>query len=690
MKWTMYVDESGPFSKDRDNSIVGGFVTNWKIEQITARIDEAIDKIAQSHEHRFSRSDIHIAPLLFPEKAYNTGDKARYSKLPAATRQAFVDELLSALREMADCYFMSVNEGFSFGTEDGQSRYGQNLVAALKAACQEMKESTRSEGLLIAVARRGKACLPEGADKDTYHQQLVTYLRSYLNVPVRFSRQFSLGFDMADVACHFLRKGLIEGEDFLDGAKVLKSSPQALGKPERRKVRPDNMADELLKRGNVATALQLSRSDKEQERALSYLDNLGGDDLCKQLTQLLHLSAEKIDRRTTEVGALRQAYDLLRRICRLAWREFEADNTNRDALDICLSALDYAVTCVNHSGVVDTQDDFVKTFQRLLADHGHVLGSRLATRERTLALRNRAYNNEFNSYQFQRIIDTFQGTVDQRVDDMGSDKDDLTGEMCGTIGQAYAFLSRTDHSLATLAEEYFERSLDFVQPGHKYHAMSLNFLTTLHWQMGRSRKAVKSFSRHAFLDGAMPGEWENERHWEPVAQQWLDVLLKSRPDHPGTPFDVLCLLRLIAEGATPMSQEQLDSLTAWAKSHATNDHPHELIAKWIGVLHMPVSGELAINWLTKSIDLGARLGFTVKTVTLSSLGLRAVAHAENGRTIEANDDRDALMAQCEGLRQQSSAFSAYLDEIGAPERLVEDVTGGNVQNICDWLPFAYA
>lgn len=687
MSYRIFVDESGPFAKDRDTSIVGGFVTDWDEPAITCRIAAAIRLVAETHHHRFDRRDVHMAPLLFPERAFSEADRTRLTAIPAQAREAFAAELLRALKEMTTCVFMSVNDGFSFGTENEQSRYGANLMAALQAVMRHL--GNPPDGAVeIAIAPRGQACLRPDDDREAYHAQLAAYVRSVFSVPVRFSRSFQYGFDMADVACHHLRRGLIEKVDLFGNVPVVRASPRELGARDAAIGVPSIVA-RLVEAGEICTAYRLADKAAKAD-VLGRLEGLQGKAVLGQLPLFVEHASELIERRTVERDALREAYDIARTVCRLAWRELSADRTNRQALDLCLVGLECATTCVNHVGITIAQDGFTGRFEQLLQDNGHLLPGAAERRERSLAFRNRAWNREFNDYQFARILDRFQATVDQRVQDIGAETDELTGEMCGTIGQAHAFLARTEPSHAETAEAYLERSLRHFLPTHRYHAMSVNFLATLHWQSGRLPEAVAAFGRHAFLAAAKPmcGAHGGDAHAQACA--WLGTILSGRGEHPGTPFDVACLLRMLGESPERVPRDLLDRVAQWARGQPSNEHPHELVAKWLGLLFMLRDIQTAITWTTRAVTLCSMLGFAVRTIGLSPLGLRAVGHARSGAKTAAEADVKLLVRYARELCQQSTGFADYLDESGGVARMRADVEKQDVNAIVRWLPFAYA
>lgn len=690
MKYYAFVDESGQFASDRDKSIVGGFVTTWDVAQIIQRIDQAITVVSHQHGHRFSANDIHMAPLLFPEKAFQETDRTRYSAIPALAREAFAKELLLALKEMAVCVFMSVNDGFSFGTENEQSRYGNNLMAALRAVFRHLGSPTGND-LLIAIAPRAKTCLRDGEGKEAYHAQLASHVRSVFGVPVKFSRQYLPGFDMADVACHYLRRGVNEDSTVFGDTPVVMTFAKDIGAQDPG-VSIAAMASSLAENGDLCSAYSLATDEKQRADILGRLDALQGTALLEQLSHFLQLGAEKTDRRTVEHSSLRESYEIMKTVCRLAWREFQSDQQSRGALDLCLSGLNYATTCTNHLGVAGAQADFIERYEQLLREHGHLLPSKLETNERSLSFRNRAYNNEFNDYRFSRIIDIFRETVDARVAQMGDDKDDLTGEMCGTIGQAYAFLARTESELGSFAEAYLERSLKYFLPTHKYHAMSVNFLATLHWQSGDIQGALATFVRHTFLGDATVPPMPSPDSLLSTAVSWLDKIRTERHDQSGTPFDVVCLLRIIAEmqALAPISMAALNDLGEWVKTYPSQQHPHELIAKWLGVLYLKHDPTKAVKWFDRAIAISDKLGFTVQTIALSPFGLRAVAHSLSGDQAAAAADSEQLISRTCNLAKRSATFGNYLDELGGNESLVADIKAQDVAAICRWLPFAYA
>ena len=68
--------------------------------------------------------------------------------------------------------------------------------------------------------------------------------------------------------------------------------------------------------------------------------------------------------------------------------------------------------------------------------------------------------------------------------------------MLGTIGQAYAFLSKNNSEYAKRAEDYFIKSMKHFPEGHKYHQMSVNYLTILKWYRNDISYEKEAFSLH--------------------------------------------------------------------------------------------------------------------------------------------------------------------------------------------------
>lgn len=79
MKYFVYIDESGHFNS-KDKSIVGGFITTKLPSEIEESINKFILNFNRSNNLRFNVNDIHIAPLLQPEKAYKENEKNDFLK----------------------------------------------------------------------------------------------------------------------------------------------------------------------------------------------------------------------------------------------------------------------------------------------------------------------------------------------------------------------------------------------------------------------------------------------------------------------------------------------------------------------------------------------------------------------------------------------------------------------------------
>ncbi|MBT3375862.1 MAG: hypothetical protein HN742_24365 [Lentisphaerae bacterium] len=687
MTYYLYLDESGGFTKSSDDSIVGGFITQRPPQEIQTKLEEAIARANQACGTDFAPRDLHAAPLLHPESTGNDHERARFSTIPEKSRKRLVDECLQAVIGLADHFVCSVNKGFAFSNEDAQSRYGTNLMAAVRAALDWAQAGTPSATVKVAFAPRSPKCLPSGTDFTQYHQKLATYVRDLFGVTASFSMTRNrAGFAGADIACYFLRsrKGIPK-----DCASYTKPNDHFVKQYHETGV---SLLKQLLAEGACDQALRWAETSEQRAEALAGYEAIeNAREQQRQTRDIVNYAYECIDLRAVSPGHLTRAYDIFRVTARVARNAFEADPTSRRALEAMLATLEGAVTCVNHLGMSGTQGDFERMYVSLLEEHGQLLPSRAERSERAMALRNRAYNDEFNAFDFERILLAFQDTVEKRVADSGEEKDDLTGAMCGTIGQAHAFLLRTDPiEHAEHAREWLTRSLTYLTPGQKYHDMGVNYQTTFYWEQRQPLDAIAAFAQHACM--ALPDGTVPER---PAAQRdlicsWLTTLLESRRNEPGTPFDVLALLRLLADGLLP-KKRIIESIEKWLLDYTGADHPHELLAKWVGMFHLLSNRPApAITWLDRAIAIGEEREFAVKAVTLSAIGLRVVANALNQNSVAHDLDLALLRSRAAQLTESQPAFRLYIEAIGGIDTMERDVEQCDISAIARWMPFCYA
>lgn len=679
MRYNVFVDESGPFTRDSDRSLVGGFITTIAPADMEARLERVIDTVNNACATCFTPDHVHMAPLLHPEGYPNAAVVEPLLSFAAEAREALAQACLDELRSFGVHFFYSKNETYSFATTHIQSRYGVNLLAALGLA----NEYARNSEKVFYISTRSSKCIEDGRNWSHYHRELRYFLSNQLNATVYYAAagRHDAARIWSDVACYYLSQQVKANGVYFE--KVAGTTPTLALISDAERVSA-MVLKRLLESGRFYEAYRMADKDPEREEVLAAMGAAPfSESLVAELSDFLIVVDRLIQNRTTKSGQLERALDILRKIADCAIPGLDTAPDNHQLVNICLAVVEYAVACHNHLGMRDEQQDWLKIFRRHMEKYGAALGNAVLRTERELSLRNRAYNDQFNDFRFQEIVDDFQSEVDARVATMGSEKDNLTGEMCGTIGQACAFLAKSTPGLSSEAEKYLEKSRGFFLTSHRYHNMSVNYLATLHWQSRDIEKAIAALSLHPYLPKPTTADSAQ------TLMEWLLFLRAERADEPVSPFDALTMLRLLAELPMEGLPEKFGRINSWLMEYPAEQHPHQLLAKWMGLVYLR-AGELGWvrGWFKRADKVATNGDFTILATTVPILGLWAVALNRSGGDAAAMTGR--MKDLVTDLVAKSPSFSAYIENVGGLVGLEHDITNENIRAIARWMPYAYA
>jgi tetratricopeptide (TPR) repeat protein len=213
---------------------------------------------------------------------------------------------------------------------------------------------------------------------------------------------------------------------------------------------------------------------------------------------------------------------------------------------------------------------------------------------------------------------------------------------------------------------------------HINHQIAINYLSTLKWVHNDLTGAKDTFSLHAEIDNGRS------------VAQWITDIIKSKDYHLGSAFNIYVLLRLAATQGK-VSLKAISSVETFLNECDINQHPYELIYKWIGIAYLNIDeDDKALQAFNKSIYISTenKLGFTIQSIAISSLGLKCVTLNRKYENIE--DDIEKLRAGLNALFDDSVHFEQYIDDIGGIEQMIEDIENNNISAIARWMPFAYA
>lgn len=671
----VFIDESGQFN-NADNSVVGGLITKLNSSQIAARLNHVAEQINQEYRTGFNIDDIHTAALLHPESAYKEDEKARFTKISKDARDAFVQECLNVADTISMYYIKGANTiEVIGGNQNEQSRYGGVLLSLVDKICHYATENLPNKTINFFIAPRGKKCLPPAFDFNAYHQRLMEAVKKWakikypaLTMSFGYGCKHAPGFNMADVCCYFLRNG-----NKLDQRKILTAIPSPVFVTSYEQYNGEYI-EQLIAQEAYETAY-IHSDIHEKQQILNKIKNATLEIQLVEYEKLLNYASNLVAKRELQNTALDEAENIYKSIIRV----IDASEEKDDFYKLQLIAVEGLLSCVNHRGIKKEQDKLIAEYNKVLQQAAAIPYQ--VKLDYILKFKNKAYNQQFNDYNFQAIINDFKEAVDKRVIEVAqSGKDGLTGEMLGTIGQAFAFLSSASPEYAAIAEEYFEKSLTQFgndRDGVRYTRMSINFLVTLHWMHGEIDKARAVFSRN------------NGFNINDSTGDWISRCISSKE---GVAFDIMVLMRLIAMDKS-ISEKLIIQIEKFLHEHNINQHPYELIYKWLGVLYISRNNfNKAIEYLQRSIDLAYnnQMGFTVQTLVLSSLGLNILCCKKLNNNNNAALLQLELRAKLKDLCDQSTSFAGYIEAMGGIKQMEQDIVDEDINAISKWLPFSYA
>jgi hypothetical protein len=705
----MFIDESGPFDEGitrKAASLVGGVCGVLDDAAWEAAHRQQLDAFGRGSRIRFAYPDHYHCGKLLEGRLRVTGPVTRRDI------ESFTDDVFATACRSAAFVFASKNTGKRFESSP-QATYVLNLVAATRKAVESLGTlCPDADSVEIVVAQRTISETVNSTYPD-YMPRMLDYIKEQLlagespsvalarrlDAEGRLTLRWAVGDRNAGlIAADFVSCLLRGGKKPPDGMTVAWTHPDEVMFGDYRRYY-DQEVLRLLKQKQYSTAADVLRryfptSNGHPDYAVlvhALRKEDDGDVLMRELTSLLVLARFLIDRRTQEPGNLGCAQELLTQLVRMA----EASLTERSGIGVqrawaCLlvDALADLAACHNHLGAIGPQQDIQARLATLLTTHKDLLpGSHTARKERLLDIRNRNLNQLFNDYRFADVLSVFAGEVDRREAEVPRDEpDDLLGQMQGSMGQACAFLARTDTTWTDMAREYFEKSIMHFRPGTVFHSMSVNYLATLAWQVGDLPLACSEMGRHSGAPKIAGAADLAQRLPQILSSQGLSS------------FDAVNYLRIAAsycDQVRPMAADDLKSIQDVWIPRMTSDHPYEQVCKWLGYMLIQAGEyDAARQLLSKGVQISKSMSFTVQTIGLSLLGLIAVADKSAGNQKAHAEHVAECAAWATDLAAQSTPFASYLSAVGGLEGLNHALSGNDgsssAATISRILPFSYA
>jgi hypothetical protein len=699
----LYIDESGNFyeallsGKDQPRpSIVAGVCSEFD----AGGWDRELFNLTQSFNAENGTTfkypaHFHCAPLY-------KGEDVSLQDRPF--RKRFAGEIKSLIARRSLFIFASQNPPHRFEFCK-QATYGVNLIAAIRAAATHLSESgIGATSVTIVVAQRSIAETDNGDPR--YTAGMLRFIQSQVCAGSgpgpeflrHLKKQGNLhlthdiatvngGLIAADFACGMVRD-LGPGENH--SRIVLTEPDDVIFGTYHERYEAELKA--LLDNHQYAAALTFQRINMPQgitARAIAPImtalkKEADSSVLARELQALLLEARYLIERRLQILDGLTMARDILAAVISAAQKKITAEGQagqKRVWIDSLVQALADQVVCFNHIGDTSRQSDVEACLKQVMQDYRSILPiSRAERSELLLEVKVRNLNILFNDYRFQDVVDAIQPDADARADSLEEgETDELLGKMYGSLGQAFAFMARTEPEWSEEARLYFEKSIKHFQPGTLFHSMSVNYLCTLAWQEENLELAIM--------------ETQRSPSWPQInGPLTLFAHFDSLISHPDLgPFDLVNLLRLCAlateQGIGRLSREQIEHCQKMWSSKLTDEHPTEQIYKWLAYLHMCNDNNVAaIQLCDRGLEVCKKLGFTVKTIGLSILGMKIMAQGHQCRKLDAE-----WIALKDELCMVSEAFSEYFHNSQIASKYSKGVTAFPLEPQSNYMPpFTYA
>ena len=649
----LFIDESGQFksSKEKYSSHVSGFLTKTDPDQIIAELKRAIKKF----EPELTIRDIHAAEVLHPEEWIGKRESAKkYLDIEASKRKDFIETIAKLLDKHTVQYFKAENKSFDFGKDDPQARYGTCLIALFQSIGNYLKNK---KGVLVFdIEHRNRECLPPGSDHKKYHSDLKKYfLKGYKKLKDLkcsiYENNPKLMLALADVTCYKVGRNKYPEKTTITSPNDLNISDYAVFQKD--------FFQELLDKGEIATAYRQAKNEEQQKEALKMLEKMESKKSLEiQAISLIDFACDLIDKRNQTKDAMSKARDLLDNLKNLSLGEKEQVNIN--------NAL---ILCANYSGNTGIQDGLEQEISEQLEKQYKL--SELVRYTQILEIRNRALGGDFNKYNFERVVDfekeeeKYRKVLQMLSSNEENPKDYLLAKIQSNLGRAYAFLSAGDQEYFEEAEKYFKKSIEETKPqGIQDDKRTENFLLQLYVYFEKKDNLIELYERY------------HDR---------------SIDDLPEKIFDILTFLKVYS-----CSQESFDykTINQWANKIKNNNyppkHPLPLIYKWLALLLVkskhPNALDQAISLLKKGIEICSEGGFTLQTIKLSLQGLILALKDQAKESINIKEWK----VETKSLMAEEAYFEIYVQEKGGLEKWEKQIENCEVDQIKYWLPFTYS
>jgi hypothetical protein len=504
------------------------------------------------------------------------------------------------------------------------------------------------------------------------------------------------GLIAADFICSYIRQGT-----------ALPKKPLIIHSDET--IKPDYSTfylkelESLVKLGQYSTAIEFSRVSfpalQEDERygfarIFSSVKKETDEDLItRELESMILNCRYLISRRISEKSALESAIEILVEITQIARNKIITVSDiklKRVWIDILIDSLVELLSSYNHRGEAGPQKHIEEEIDKILSTYSSLISKTYHQKnELLLEVKVRNLNILFNDYRFLNMIEDdniIMKDIGIRENNLPKEvTDELLGKMYGSVGQACAFLSKTDTTWAESARLYFEKSILNFIPGTLYHSMSVNYFAALACQESNYTLACQEMNRHPeYMKISTPTD---------IIDKFEQYILQDKVNI----FDITNYFRitsLLVETGKVIEMKAIDSVRSHCLKKLSDEHPSEQVCKWLGYiyyLHGDNARSIELYEQGKAICL--KSGFTMKTIGMSVSGLKCISLRKSGDIAGYSNELNAFKSILSSLTNESINFNKYIESVGGMDsiiNIIKDSGTNSVSIISRLLPFSYS
>ena len=608
--------------------------------------------------------DIHASEILHPDTFPDKRNKEKYESIPFQIREEFIESFFEIVNKNVHNYFVisDIKEPQVFVKKKEQAKYGECLVCLFGVLANSINNKDEVD---FFISCRSRKFIKEEKEWKEYHNEIGNFLEKFLserNIKSYYNPnnkpEINLSLKLADIVCYYFSNY----KDKLKN-KIIKQNKKQASIDIYKKFEEKHL-EKLISNEEFSAAYRLNKnkdyiskikSIKEKEKQKS------------QFEYFLNIADDMIETRSD----LGESYEIVTKI-------HEAVKENSKLIDINKKALNGMLKIFNHKGEFGKIYDITEQFKKDLNQQGNIpLLNKLTE---LIDFKNRALNDQFNSYHFDKVIDKFESELEkyekiitwiQQETNLieANEKDYLLHKGFSSIGQAYAFLSSTEKDYFEAAEKYFEKSM---QHWDEKDTRTINYMITFYWYHDKFEKSIeilKKYRQDLYVNDSLTNTIKE---------------LKKKIK----PFDFLTLLRLIYEQES-LEPNFLKNLIQLANQYQSSAYPLNMVYKWIGFCSFKKQNyQQALDCFEKSIKMTqeSKEGFTVKTLSLPCEALKIICKQKLKPEENYEKDYEYFQQVQQGFCAESVGFKEYIKY----QNLIEDIQQKNIEKISRWLPFHYS